>query len=177
MFYTPILNFVLCRLRVSCRDRHVEAAYRAACGGGNLDAWLRASPDCGAAARSERSGRVSLNVEQADRCLHSLTGSGCGGFSCSEVLVGSVPEGGVCNNLNTFLGDECVSGFFCPTARTGACTSICSPVQLLSEGQSCGGNLTTLLALRRCSVMRKVARVSRASTSVARATCIVRAHQ
>jgi hypothetical protein len=115
------------------------AAYHAACDGGSVDDWLGATPDCGAAVRSEAAGRVSLNVEQADVCLHGLTGGECRGFSCSAVLLGTIPEDGTCNNLRTSLGDECAPGLFCPASRHDTCTHSCSLPDLLPEGGNCGG--------------------------------------
>jgi len=76
-----------------------------------------------------------LNVEQADLCLYSLTGGACQGFSCSQVLTGTVPEEGACNSLGTVLGDECESGSSCAST----CPSVCRAPRLLSEGESCGG--------------------------------------
>jgi len=111
------------------------AAYMATCEGGSVT-----MPDCGAAVRSESAGRVSLNVEQADLCLHVLGGDECASIPCSQVLVGTVPKDGTCNNLDTLIGDECAPGFYCPATRTGACASSCIDAPLLEEGESCAGN-------------------------------------
>lgn len=116
------------------------AAYSAVCEGGSADDWSQALPDCGAAVRSEALGRLTLDVEQADACLHNLSsGHQCQSFSCSEVLAGTIPEGGVCNNIVTPLGGECEPGLECPAARSSACTSVCRPPSLLAEGENCGG--------------------------------------
>jgi|GEM_PF-6950180 len=115
------------------------AAYSAACEGGSVDDWLGETSDCGAAVRSETLGRVSLNVEQADLCLYGLTGGECRGFSCSEVLIGTIPDDGVCNNLRTPLGDECAPGLFCPASRYDTCTHFCQAPEVLPEGGNCAG--------------------------------------
>lgn len=119
---------------------HALAAYMARCNGGSADDWLRAAPGCGFAVRSEESGRVSLHVEQADLCLHGLADDACNGFSCSQVLVGTIPRGSICNHLATSLGDECDPGSYCPPPDADACVSVCSRAPLLEEGDHCGGN-------------------------------------
>ena len=127
------------------------AEYRVQCHGGTVEDWLAALElDCELAKRSEAAGRISLDIEQADRCLFTLTQGDCRTIVCLEVIQGGIPREGTCNDLSMgSLGDECEDGFYCPDiSRT--CVSSCQPA--LSEGESCAGayNTTPCLWPRQC---------------------------
>ena len=127
------------------------AEYRVQCHGGTVEDWLAALElNCELAKLSEAAGRISLDVEQADRCLFTLTQGDCRTIVCLEVIQGGIPSEGTCNDLAMgSLGDECEDGFYCPDiSRT--CVSSCQPA--LSEGESCAGayNTTPCLWPREC---------------------------